>query len=149
MDDQPIKLKPVTKTTHILRDKFYEQYANQADQMDELARQLIAIELAIPGLYATVLKLTQGDSATLGVNFWLFFTFGCWLFALLLTLGALFPRNWKVDPNKVKPDPTGKDSQTLSLEEYFYKSARVKYWLLVAASITFILGIAGAVISIF
>lgn len=149
MSEEPIKTKPVSTTTNILREKFYAQYANQSEQMDALARQLITIELAIPGLYATVLKLTQGDKATLPADNWLYFTFGCWFLALALTLAALFPRRWKVDPTKIKPDPTGKDSQTLSLEEFFYKSAQSKYWLLVAACLIFGLGIFGAVIVLF
>jgi hypothetical protein len=148
-ENEPIHVVPVSKPTQILRDKFYEQYANQAEQMDALARQLITIELAIPGLYATVLKLTQGDKATLSLDNWLFFTFGCWALALAFTLAALLPRNWKVDPTKVKPDPTEETNPSLSLEEFFYKSARTKYRLLVLACAAFGLGIIGAVVVIF
>ena len=149
MDEQPLATKPISKPTTILRDKFYEQYANQAEQMDGLARQLIGIELAIPGLYATVLKLTQGKDATLTADGWLYVTFGCWFLALALTVAALFPRRWQVDPTKIKPDPTGKGSQELSLEEFFYKSARHKFWLLAAACLFFGAGIVGAVVVLF
>lgn len=149
MDEQPLATKPVSKPTTILRDKYYEQYASQSEQMDALARQLISIELAIPGLYATVLKLTQGKDATLTADGWLIFTFGCWFLALVLTLAALFPRNWGVDPTKIKADPTGKESQTLSLEQFFYKSARHKFWLLAAACLFFGAGIVGAVVVLF
>jgi len=145
MNDQPIKTKPLSDSAKYLREKFYEQYANQSEQMDTLARQLITIELAIPGLYATVLKLTQGDKATVTVDNWLIFTFGCWFLALALTLLALFPRNWKVDPTIIKSDPTGK-SRAMSLEDYFYKSARYKFWLLAAACLLFGAGIVGAVV---
>ncbi|MCP4427643.1 MAG: hypothetical protein GY803_24430 [Chloroflexi bacterium] len=148
MNDQPIKTKPVSDSAKYLREKFYEQYASQSEQMDALARQLIVIELAIPGLYATVLKLTQGDKATVAVDNWLTFTFSCWFLALALTLLALFPRNWKVDPTIIKSDPTGK-SRTMSLEDYFYKSARYKYWLLAAACLFFGAGIVGAVVVLF
>lgn len=34
MDNEPIKTQPVSATTKILRDKFYEQYANQSEQME-------------------------------------------------------------------------------------------------------------------
>lgn len=148
MADEPIKVHPVSSPSKLLRDKFYEQYANQSAQMDTLARQLITIELAIPGLYATVLKLTQGDKATLDVDNWFYFTFGCWFLALVLTLAALFPRRWKVDPTIIKSDPTGNGS-TIGLEEFFYKSARYKYWLLVAACLFFGAGIVGAVVVLF
>ncbi|HID52784.1 MAG TPA: hypothetical protein EYP41_12205 [Anaerolineae bacterium] len=145
MADEPVRTQPVSDSTKLLRDKFYEQYANQSEQMDTLARRLISIELAIPGLYATVLKLTQGDKATVTVDGWLYFTFGCWFLALAFTLAALFPRSWQVDPTIIKSDPTGKGDK-LSLEDFFYKSARYKYWLLVIACLFFGAGIVGAVV---
>ena len=148
MADEPHQTQPVSSPSKLLRDKFYEQYANQSEQMDTLARQLITIELAIPGLYATVLKLTQGNKATLDVDNWFYFTFGCWFLALVLTLAALFPRRWKVDPTIIESDPTGNGS-TMGLEEFFYKSARYKYWLLVAACLFFGGGIVGAVVVLF
>lgn len=148
MDEEPVITRPVSDPTKKLRDKFYEQYAGQADQLDALARQLITIELAIPGLYATVLKLTQGQDATVAVNNWLYFTFGCWFLALALTLLALFPRTWQVDPTIIKSDTTRK-SQVLSLEDYFFQSARRKYWLLAAACLLFGAGTVGAVMVLF
>lgn len=148
MSDEPLATKPVSPTSKLLRDKFYEQFAAQSDQMDALARQLITIELAIPGLYATVLKLTQGDKATLAVDNWFYFTFASWFLALALTLAALFPRTWRVDPTILKSDPTGR-GERLSLEDFFYKSARYKYWLLVAACLFFGAGIVGAVVILF
>lgn len=41
--------------------------------MDKLGQQLITLELAIPGLYATVLEFTKGDAATTTRNLWLYF----------------------------------------------------------------------------
>ncbi|HRQ39484.1 MAG TPA: hypothetical protein PLD25_16370 [Chloroflexota bacterium] len=148
MDEEPIITQPVSDTTKKLREKFYEQYASQSEQLDALARQLITIELAIPGLYATILKLTQGDKATVAVDNWLFVTFGGWFVALALTLLALLPRVWQVDPTLIKSDPAG-NSPVLSLEAYFYHSARRKYRLLAAACLFFGAGTLGAVMVLF
>jgi hypothetical protein len=144
MDEAPILTRPVSDNSKLLRQKFYEQYAAQNEQMDKLAGQLLTVELAIPGIYAAVLKLTQGADATVAVNNWLYLTFGCWLIALLLTLTSLIPRRWKVDPSVLKDDPAGR-SQAISLETYFHRSATYKRRLIVAATLFFWLGIVGAV----
>lgn len=140
--------RPINNSEKLLREQFAESIAGQAELMDKLGRQLITLELAIPGLYATVLKLTQGKDATLGVDGWFYFTFGCWFLALTLTLVSLIPRNWQVDPTILKPDPTGKTKE-LGLEDFFRKSALYKRRLLIPAIFLFWLGILGAAIVVF
>jgi hypothetical protein len=148
MNDQPISTRPPTSSEKLLRDKFTEQYVAQNERMDKLAQQLITLELAIPGLYATVLKLVQGDKATLAVNGWLYFTFACWFLALLLTLVSLVPRYWRVDPSILKQDPTG-NTGPLGLEDFFFKSAQYKRRLLLPAILIFWLGIVSAAFVLF
>jgi hypothetical protein len=63
---------------------------------------IFALELAVPGLYATVLKLVSGDKATLANCNVLYLTFACWFLALMLTLISLVPRKWKVNPSVMK-----------------------------------------------
>ena len=139
---------PLSKSTQLLREKYLEAKAAQSDLMDGLAKQLITVELAIPGLYATVLKLTQGNAATLTVDGWFVATFVLWTAALALTLTALIPRQWNVDPTLIKPDPTVKE-QALSLEEFFFNSARYKRRLLIGSSLAFWGGILTAVFTLF
>ena len=131
-----------------MREKFAESIVNQSELMDKLAQQLLTLELAIPGLYATVLKLLQGDQATLLVNNWLYFTFGCWFTALALTLISLIPRDWKVDPTILKKDPAGK-GEIRGLEEFFNDSARYKRRLVIPAILLFWLGILSAAVTVF
>jgi hypothetical protein len=147
-ETSPLATRPINQGERLLREKFAESIAGQSELMDQLARQLITIELAIPGLYAAILKLTQGENATLDADGWLIATFGCWFIALALTLIALIPRNWDVDPTILKSDPTGK-TPALSLEEFFRKSAQYKRRLLIPACLAFWLGIVGAAIAIF
>jgi hypothetical protein len=144
-DVEILPTRPVNSAEKVLREKFAESFAGQAEQMDKLGQQLITLELAIPGLYATVLKLTEGETATLSVDGWFIFTFGFWLAALTLTLIALVPRNWHVDPTILKPDPSGK-TKTVDLETFFRKSAQYKRRLLIPAIVLFWLGILGAAI---
>ena len=148
MNNDPLSTRPPNQAERKLREKFVEDMAGQGDLMDKLAQQLITLELAIPGLYATVLKLTQGDDATLDVDRWLIGAFGCWFVALLLTLLSLIPRRWKVDPTKYKPDPVN-PSDILSLEEYFFKRAQYKRRLLLLAVLIFFAGVVCAVMAVF
>ena len=148
MSDTPIPTRPPNKGEELLREKFAESIAGQSKLMDKLGRQLITLELVIPGLYATVLKLAQGKDATLPVNNWLYATFLFWFVALLLTLISLIPRNWQVDPTILKRDPAGQ-GKALGLEDFFHKSARYKRRLLIPACLLFWLGILTAILTVF
>ena len=105
MKNTPISTVPLSENEELLRKKFYESITTQSDLMDKLGVQLLTLELAIPGLFATVLKLKSGDAATVTVNFALNLTFLCWVLALILTLVALTPKNWNVDPDHLKTGP--------------------------------------------
>jgi len=140
--------RPISPGAAKLREKYYEQFAAQSDRMDNLAEQLIKLELAIPGLYAAVLKLVHGADATVTPDGWIIAAFGCWFVALALTLAALIPREWKVDPTVVKNDPT-KTSPVLGLEDYFIQSARYKRRWLIPAILLFWAGILCAAVAIF
>lgn len=148
MNDQPIATRPPNSSEKLLRDKFMERYAAQSDRLDKLGQQLITLELAIPGLYATVLKLTQGDKVTVPADGWLYFTFACWFIALLLTLVSLIPRSWRVDAAILQRDPVQPDGP-LGLEDFFYQSAQYKRRLLIPAILIFWLGIFGAALVLF
>ncbi len=145
MANKPLPTQPISPNTALLQKKFYEQFAAQSEQLDKLGGQLITLELAIPGLYAAVLKLVHGKDTTLTIDGWLYFTFACWFLALLLTLLSLVPRRWKVDPTVVKGDAASQ-KPTLGLEDFFYQSAQHKRRLLIPAIMLFWAGILGAAI---
>lgn len=125
MAAKPISALPVSENENILRKKFYENIAAQSDLMDKLAERLLTLELGIPSLFATVLKLTRGEAATLTITPPLNLAFALWLLALLLTLAALTPRKWTVDSSVLRQAP-GKFSEGLGIEDYFEQSARYK-----------------------
>ena len=147
MATKPIATRPVSENENLLRKKFYESIADQSSLMDKLSERLLTLELGIPGLFATVVKLTRGDKATLLVNPALNFAFACWLLALILTLAALTPRKWTVDEAVLKQDPQ-KFSEGLGIEDYFQQSALYKRRLVIASSILFFVGIFSAMFTL-
>lgn len=147
MSNKPILTRPLTDEEKLLREKFYESITAQSDLMDKFCERLITLELAIPGLYATALKLIHGDKAVTTPNTALYVTFACWLMALLLTLAALMPKNWVVDPTILRQDPK-KIPQVLGIEDLFSKSAQHKRGFVIASSLFFFAGIFSAIFTL-
>ncbi len=147
MANKPIMTRPLSDDENVLRKKFYENIAQQSDLMDKLSERLLTLELGIPGLFATVVKLTRGDKAVLTINAALNIAFACWLLALILTLMALTPRKWTVDVNVLKQDPQ-KFGEGLGIEDYFEQSALYKRRLVIASSILFFAGIFSALFTL-
>lgn len=144
MRKQIVPTRPLSDNENKLREKFYESITAQSELMDKLGERLLTLELAIPGLYATVLKLLHGDNATLVPNAALYITFGCWLLALLLTMLALTPKKWRVDRSVLKQDPEKPDAG-LGVEDFFTQSALYKRRWLFASALFFFAGIFSAI----
>ncbi len=144
---QPLAARPLNEDEALLRKKFYESIAAQSDLMDKLAERLLTLELGIPGLFATVLKLTRGQDATLAINAALNLAFALWLIALILTLAALTPKHWKVNERLLRQDPA-KFSEGLGIVDFFVQSALHKRRLLIVSSVLFFAGIFSAVFSL-
>jgi len=147
MANKPIATRPVSENENLLRKKFYESITEQSSLMDKLSERLLTLELGIPGLFATVVKLIRGDKATLTINAALYIAFACWLLALIFTLAALTPRKWEVDETILKQDPQ-KFSEVLGIEDFFEQSAIYKRRLVVASSILFFIGIFSAMFTL-
>lgn len=147
MNEKPIPTTPPSRHDHLLRDKLIEDIAGQSDRMDDLARQLIALELAVPGIYATALKLVAGDKGTVSPGVWLYLGFVCWGLALVLALAALVPRKHRVDMSRLFGGGEEAGSP-LGIEGYFRKSALHKRRLLLPSSGLFFVGIWCAVMTV-
>ena len=148
MSTKPIAVRPLGDDEKLLREKFYQAIVSQNDLLDKWGERLLTLELAVPSLYAAVLKLVAGADATMTVNAALYVTFGFWLLALALTLFALFPKKWKVDPTILKQDPTRMAQDGLGIEDFFEKSAQHKRGLLIAASLLFFVGVFSAIFTL-
>ena len=143
MSEDIIQTRPPNPGEILLREKFYESVTAQDELMGKVTGQLLTLELAIPGLYATVLKLIRGDAATLVLTPAFYLTYGLWLLALALTLYALIPKNWKVDPTILRQTPA-RLHEGLGLEDFFRQTARHKRRLVIASSMLFFLGVLSA-----
>ena len=148
MTTEPISTRRPSAGDKVLKEKFAESIAGQSDLMDRLGQQLIVIELAIPGLFATVLKLIKGDKATVAGGISLYITFGCWFAALILTLVGLTPRRWRVNTDILKRDDL-RGGTEMGVEDFFHASATYKRRFLVSAILIFFWGIASAAYSVF
>ena len=147
MPTKPISTRPLNDNEKLLREKFYEGIAAQSDLMDKLSERLLTLQLAIPGAYATALKLMYGDKATVTLGTVGYITFGLWFASLILTIFALTPRKWKVDVSTLKQDPKKLD-QALGIEDFFEQSAIYKRRLISISSMLFFLGIVGAALTL-
>lgn len=140
---QPITIQaeaiaPLSKTDETLLECFAKDVAAQATRLDELAKQLITLGIAIPGIYAAILQLISTNKVITDNVQLLFLAFFCWLASLGLCLTSLLPVKYTIDP----------DSLT-EIQHYFSSSARRKLFLLILACIFSMGGIYLAVVSIF
>ncbi len=129
---------PLGKVDEILLECFAKDVAGQAARLDELAKQLITLGIAIPGIYAAVLKLVSGNKSLHDNPKLLLLAFIFWLCSLGLSLTSLLPVRYAVD----------QDSLT-DIRHYFSSSARRKLCLLSLACFSSCLGMYLAVLSIF
>lgn len=147
MVSKPIVTRPLNENEKLLREKFYENVVAQSDLMDKLSERLLTLELAIPGLYATALKVMYGDKATVTLGTVGYIAYGLWFASLIMTLLALTPKKWKVDVSILKQDPKKLD-QVLGIEDFFEQSALYKRKLISISSVLFFLGVVGAVLTL-
>jgi len=121
-----------------LREQFAADVAGQIDRMDALARQLIVLQLAIPGIYAAMLKLISGDKAMIDNPLLLALAFIIWFAALGFTLSSIMPQKQQVDPGSLS-----------EIQHYFTSNAQRKWKCLMIASIATLIGIALAITAMF
>ena len=143
-----LKTKRPSSRDELLRNKFDEELIEQSIRLDELAKLLITIELAVPGVYAAALKLLSGKDAVLSLGFAVYAAFFLWAVALILTLTCLLPRPMNVDRNKIEHSPDADKSKPMAIETFYQRAAKRKYRLLVIACLCFFLGVSAAAFSV-
>jgi len=140
MTEAPLPTRKRTEREKILQSKFFEHLAAQSDLMDKISAQLLTVELAIPGLYAALLKLVRGDKAIIAMSTATTLAFLCWMAALTLTLLSLLPRRYIVDVSLMKQAP-GKMDEAIGIEDFFLRTAVYKRNLIFIASGLFFAGV--------
>lgn len=139
MQDEEIVVTSKTLSTidKKLKERFAEDIANQSTLMDEIGKLLITLELAIPGVYATVLKLVEGKENVVGTGVWIYVSFLFWALALVLTMLSLFPTLHKVQSDRLD-----------KIEAFYHESAKRKGEILVWSIVFFFVGIVSAVFAL-
>ena len=127
---QTYKSKPLDSIDKKLQEKFAEDIANQGTLMDGMGKQLLSLELAMVGIYATVLKLIAGGDATLQGGWSVGITFLFWFMAVVATVLAIFPEKYEVDSSKMD-----------EIKRYFHESARKKAKMLIVSVVLFFAGV--------
>ena len=120
---------------------YHDAVIKQADLYVDLAKELLKLELAIPGIYAAALKLVTGQSPYVPL---VAAAFGFWLLALVATLRALFPRRYAVLHDTVQRVGRAEADGPLTIEEFLQQSAQDKRQLLLWAIPLFFIGIVAA-----
>ncbi len=148
MQQEPLDGKPATTkpSDQALLNAYYQEPVKQAERFADLAKELFKVELAIPGIYAAVLRLSGMEQSTNHGAVWVAFAF--WTVALILTLRTIFPRKYEVLENVVclsRPIPR---QGPFSIEEYFRKSMQDKRQQSLWSILLFCAGIAAAVLAV-
>ena len=147
MQQEPLAGQPLSKPgDQALLDAYYQEPIKQVDRFADLAKELFKVELAIPGIYAAVLRLVGRDQSANHSAVLIAFLF--WLFAFLLTLRAIFPRRYKVLEDVVRSSRPTLGQEPMSIAEYFQRSTRDKQQLLLGSIFLFCIGIAAAVLAV-
>lgn len=139
MSSQPINPIPTHSPSPFdteLQQQFAAEIVKQSERLDDLAKQLIILELGLPGVYVTALQAI----GHITWDRWLGATLSCWFLALAITLWSLFPKNYRVQRHVVRRAPGSDPTDGISIEEFYQYSARDKRRLLALASLSFFLG---------
>lgn len=153
----PIK----TKAEETLEESFYKDLAGQAERLDKFALELVKLQLAIPAIYAGIIKLlevkeTTTVAATAAVKTisavpdltTLLVIFIPWLLALGLSFLAVFPlQQYEVKANPIIEPLPDKPSGKIAINAYLHFSAQRKFRLLATSSLLTFFGVAFAIFS--
>jgi len=148
VSDTSIPTRRASASDSLLQEKLVEEISQQPARLDELAQKLIALELAIPGIYVAALKLMQAYPQTQVLVWPLAVTIIFWFMALLLAFVSLFPKTYQVDPNLLRRHESANHEQPLSIEAFFSRSAAYKRRLLAVSCFLFFAGIVSADFSV-
>jgi len=133
--------QPPQPADEALLKAYHDAVIKQADLYVDLAKELLKLELAIPGIYAAALRLVTDRPTYVPL---VAAAFGCWLLALVATLRALFPHRYAVLHDAVQRIGRAGSEGPLTIEEFLQQSAQDKRRLLLWAIPLFFIGIAAA-----
>lgn len=129
-----------------LQESLNKDLVEQSNRLSETAKSLLTLQLAVPGIFAAILKMFEGSKATLVQADYFTTTliigaFLSWMLALGLTLSVLRPDPYRVNPLATSRKAEGKSEkeQTLGLLELYQQSAVRKFQrVTISSGLTFL-----------
>ena len=146
MTEKMLQTQPATPEDSDLIEEFGREIIKQGERLDDVAKELFKLELAIPGIYAAALRLVVDKDV---ISKMIVVAFAFWSVALGLTLWSIFPKRYSVLRSVARWADKCTSSNKMSIEEFYTESTRRKYRLLLGASICFFCGIVCAVWAVF
>lgn len=138
-----------------LQEGFSKDFLGQSARLLDTAKSLLTLQIAIPGLYAALLKMFSGNDATILQSDYLGAlliagSFLFWLVGLGFSLFALKPDKYLVNPFVLSrtSNSEGANSTFSGLLEMYQNSASRKYKLIVFSSAFTMLGLILMVINL-
>jgi hypothetical protein len=116
---------------------FAKDITDQTSRFDALAKILIGLNIAIPGFYAAILRLTLNPQISLLKSPLLWVAFVGWLLSLGLAMVSLIPSQYSIDPDNLT-----------AVEHYYQHQAQRKWRLMTTAVFSSFFGICFAVFSL-
>jgi len=133
-----MEAKDLSVIDEVMMESFAKEIVGQNTLMDSIGKQLITMELAIPAIYATGLKLISGKNGVISDDGYtlLMIGFGFWFVSLICSFVAIFPKKYTIDKSSIT-----------EIEEFYSKSARHKAKYLSWGGILFFFGIISTMLS--
>lgn len=141
-------VRAYSKFDEDLQEGFTKDFLSQNDRLLDTAKSLLTLQIALPGLSAALLKLVAGNKAILDQSDTLaaaliLGAFLFWILGLGLSLLALKPNRYQVNPNVLERKRLdGKEDGSFSgLLDMYQKSAARRYNLILWSSVMTVSGL--------
>lgn len=133
-----------------LQEAFVDDAIKQVDRLDDLAKELLKIQLALPTIFLLAFRLIHHDQA-LEVNVFLLIAIALWIMALFLNLHIITPKAYTIKQSisRAENDPNCRLEPFENIESYFYCVAQRKYKKIAQVIRIFLLGVFFAILPLF
>ena len=147
MEESIYETEPPSEEDLLLLGEFRREIIRQGERVDDLAKELFKMELAVPGVYIALLKTFEGRG--IGSEWVVAAVFACWAIAVCLTIFELFPRTYRILEGVVDRASSPFPSRDLTIRDYFVVVAGRKRRLLIISCFAFFAGVALAALTLF
>lgn len=134
-----------------LQEQIIEDFSQQNQLLSDSAKTLLSLQIAIPTLFAALLKMQAGKDAMLNLDsfsgsVFVIAAFLFWLLGLYLSLSALNPRHYRVDPHLLQAP---KDNPARDIYSFYQDSAAYKHGRIFWSSFAAVAGLFCMLVSLF